>query len=96
MNRPFLLSLCMAVTISLPNVVAEESQTTTWEGTLNARGTKLRLELDVTENESKLIGELRSLDQGNTKLKATDITVEGDTLSFSVPRIGAKFSGKYA
>lgn len=96
MIRAFLLSLYMAVTIALPNVAGQESQTTTWKGTLNARGTKIRLELDVTESQSQLIGELRSLDQGNTKMKATDITVVGDTLSFSVPKVGAKFSGKYA
>lgn len=96
MIRASLLSLCMAVTIFLPNAVGEDPQPTTWEGTLNAGGTKLRLELDVTEDENKLIGELRSLDQGNTKLKATDITVEGDTLTFSVPQVGAKFSGKYS
>tara|TARA_R110002111_G_scaffold42891_1_gene78830 strand:- start:250 stop:588 length:339 start_codon:yes stop_codon:yes gene_type:complete len=96
MNRSSLLSLFVAVTISLPSVFGGESQSTSWKGTLNARGTKLRLKLDVTEVHRELIGELRSLDQGNTKLKATDITIAGEMLSFSAPQVGAKFSGKYS
>lgn len=95
MIRACLLSLFMAVTVLLPKVVAEEANTTTWKGTLDAGGAKLRLELNLTEIDSKLTGELRSIDQGNTKLKAADITIEGDTLSFSVPQVGARFSGKY-
>jgi pimeloyl-ACP methyl ester carboxylesterase len=95
MLRSFLLPLCMSIMIPLPNVVGQESQITTWKGTLNARGTELRLEFDVTEDKGKLIGELRSLDQGNTKMKAVDIKVK-DVLSFSVPQIGAKYKGKYA
>ncbi len=94
--RPFLLSLCMAITIPLPSLVGQEVTTSTWKGTLDARGTQLRLELDVTEMGGALSGELRSLDQGNAKMKVVDITVEGDTLSFSVPQVGAAFSGKYA
>jgi len=96
MIRIFLLSLCMAITIFLPNVVGQESDTTTWKGTLDARGTKLRLEIDISQNAGKLTGELRSLDQGNAKLRATEITVDGDTLQFSIQQVGATFSGKYA
>ncbi len=73
-----------------------ESHTTTWKGVLNALGTKLRLEVDIVVKSGQLTGEVRSLDQGNAKLRATDINVDGDTFAFSVQKIGAKFSGKYS
>ncbi|MFT5302152.1 MAG: hypothetical protein ACI814_002966, partial [Mariniblastus sp.] len=99
MTRKYSIAFCVAIlafTISSPNVVAQESRSTTWEGTLHAGGTKLRLEIDIVANGDRLTGELRSLDQNNTRLKAADIKTNGEGLSFSIPKLGAKFSGKYA
>lgn len=76
--------------------VAQESQTTTWTGTLDARGTPLRLEIDITENAGDLSGELRSLDQNNATLALDEIRIAGDSLQFAVPMIGARFGGAYA
>ena len=94
--RLSLLPALLASTIALASVVAQQPQMTTWRGTLDAQGTKLRLELDITERADELVGEMRSLDQGNTKLKASDIKSDAETLSFSIRTIGATFSGKVA
>jgi pimeloyl-ACP methyl ester carboxylesterase len=98
MIRTTYMSLCVAFIICLPHVSGQESktttQTTTWSGTLDAGGTKLRLEIDIVENAGQLSGELRSLDQGNARLKTTEIEMNKELLSFSVPQVGAKFSGK--
>lgn len=94
MIRILLFSLCLAVTIASPNVVGQESETTTWAGTLNAGGTRLRLEVSIANKEGVLTGELCSLDQGNTKMELTDIKLDEKSLIFSIPKIGAKFSGK--
>ena len=75
-------------------LVGQEATTTTWKGTLDARGTKLRLEVDITESGEKLSGELRSLDQNNAKLEIDKIKLNEKSIGFSVPRIGATFSGR--
>ena len=93
MLRILLLTFCAAM-IAIQPSVGQEPQTTTWKGTLDANGTKLRLEIDFTENAGGFSGELRSLDQGNALLKTADISFDGDTLSFSIPQIRAEFTGK--
>ena len=95
MLRIILLSSLMAISLMSSSVVGQEAQTTTWKGTLDAGGTKLRLEIDITRNADELSGELCSLDQNNARLKLSEIKTEGDSLSFSVSQIGAKFEGKY-
>jgi len=89
-------ALVLALTFSVSSAFCQEPATTTWKGTLNAGGAKLRLEFDVTEEDGKFSGELRSVDQGNAKAKATDIKLEDKTLSLSIPQFGAKFSGEFA
>ncbi len=68
MLRILLLTFCAAM-IAIQPSVGQEPQTTTWKGTLDANGTKLRLEIDFTENAGGFSGELRSLDQGNALLE---------------------------
>ena len=53
------------------------------------------MEIDVVESGGKFSGELRSLDQNNATLKIDDIVSDGKSLSFSIPQLGAKFSGKF-
>ncbi|MFK7822074.1 MAG: alpha/beta hydrolase family protein [Planctomycetaceae bacterium] len=72
----------------------KQAKKTTWTGTLDARGTKLRLEVDVINDGKSLSGELRSLDQGNVTLKLAEIETDGE-LRFKVPRLSAQFNGKY-
>lgn len=88
-------ALMIALAFSTSNVFSQESKTTTWKGTLNAGGAELRLEVDLTEKDGDFTGELRSVDQGNAKAKTTDIKIDSKNFAFSIPRFGAKFSGKY-
>ncbi len=76
-------------------VDGQDSTITTWKGTLDARGNKLRLEIDIIEKAGKLTGRLRSLDQGNTTVQVTDVAVKGDSFRFSIQQISATFNGKY-
>ncbi len=96
--RLSLLTLCLASTIGLAPAMAQPPQTasqiTTWRGTLDAHGTKLRLELNITEQADELTGEMRSLDQGNAKLVVSQIQSDDRTFSFAIKKIGAKFSGQ--
>jgi pimeloyl-ACP methyl ester carboxylesterase len=91
-NRSLLLAIA-ATTIFLPAVLRQQSPTTTWTGILDARGTELRLEIDMTENAGIVGGELRSLDQGNAKMTIAEIRIDDHHLSFSIPQIGGSFSG---
>ncbi len=94
MIRTVLWIFCLSIIFPAPPAFAwQEAKTTTWEGTLDAGGTKLRLEVDVIDNAGKLTGELRSLDQGNAKLKATEVKQDATQLSFSVSQAGVKFQG---
>ena len=88
------LPLLIAISISTPNLFGQESKTTTWIGTLDARGQELRLEVDIVETGKELTGELRSLDQGNTTLKLSEINQDGKSLGFKIPQLAAEFSGK--
>jgi CubicO group peptidase (beta-lactamase class C family) len=96
MIRILLMTMGMTciTAFSPPNVVGQDSTTTTWNGTLKTPGGKLRLEIRIVNKAGKLTGELRSLDQNNVKLQATEIKLAGDTLSFNVPQASAKFSGR--
>jgi uncharacterized protein len=74
--------------------VPERLQTTTWRGTIDAGGAKLRLEIDITEESGNRRGELRSLDQNNATFPLAEISTEGDSLNFSIPALSAHFRGK--
>ena len=91
MNRLLLLLLTMSFTATAG---AQNATKTTWRGTLDARGTKLRLEIDVTESGDRSTGELRSLDQGNASFQISDVKTDGE-LSFAVPQLGARFTGQF-
>lgn len=98
MFRILMLALLATfATIANPLIATtQESQSSVWTGTLNANGQKLRLEIQITTNEKKSSGQLTSLDQGNTKLDLDEVKTTKAKLSFSIPKIGAKFSGKYS
>lgn len=89
-------ALILGLALYASSVFAQESTTTTWKGTLNAGGAKLRLEIEIIEKNGEFSGELRSLDQGNAKAKTTEIKSDNESLRFAIPRFGAEFSGKYA
>ncbi len=93
MIRSTMFTFVLLLLISV-NSIAQEAMTTTWSGTLDARGTKLRMEIDLTEDGDEISGELCSLDQGNSKFKAEVVKTDGE-LSVTVPRIRANFKGKF-
>ncbi len=90
---PF-LSVVLVIYGSFSAVLAQETKTNTWLGTLDARGIKLRLEIDINQNGDEQSGELRSLDQGNARLELADIKIDSATFAFSIPQLGAEFKGK--
>ena len=98
MIQTILLYFCAAVSafvmVSSP-LSAQEIGSSRWKGTLDARGTKLRLEVDINESSGELSGSLRSLDQNNAKLDLENVVMDDKTLSFSIPKINAKFKGKF-
>ena len=64
-----------------------------WMGTLDVGAMQLRLRFVVTENEDGLGATLFSLDQGNAGIPAATTTVSADTISMSMPMIGASYRG---
>ena len=65
-----------------------------WQGTLDAGGTQLRLVLKVTKSEAgPLTAELVSLDQGSASIPVDTITVKVDSVRLEMRAIGATFVG---
>ncbi len=77
-------------------LTASQPDTTTWRGTLDAAGVKLRLVVTIVNDSGALSGELRSVDQNNTTVALANIRVAGDTLRFVIPTLSARFSGPYS
>ncbi len=96
MIRNQLLYQLVALTVLSSAVSGQEPPTVRWKGTLHAATALLRLEIDIHSLEGALSGELRSPDQGDTKVPLQSITSDESSLSFSIPGIGAEFKGKVA
>lgn len=91
-----LVGFAQAVHASEALAATQETQVSSWTGTLNAGGSKLRLEIDIVEAaDGQLGGELRSLDQNNSTMELGEVSADGASLSFSIPAIGASFTGQY-
>ena len=93
MNRISLFTILFFIAMSA-NLMAQQATTTTWSGVLDANGTKLRLEFDITKSGDETTGKLRSLDQNNATFKAKLELNKGD-LSFEIPQIRASFKGAF-
>ncbi|QEG21700.1 alpha/beta hydrolase family protein [Mariniblastus fucicola] len=91
--KRYALSTVAIVCLLAANLMAQDATTTTWSGTLDANGTELRLEFDVTEGGEKPTAKLRSLDQNNAMFDAK-FEQSGDSFSFAIMQLGAKFDGK--
>jgi hypothetical protein len=77
-----------------PSGYGKESKLTSWQGTLDAKGKTLRLEIVIAEDAAgELSGELCSLDQNNMKIKTTEVKLDSDTFSFSISQLNASFAG---
>ncbi len=67
--------------------------TGTWEGTLDAMGTKLRLVCKLENKEGAAAGTLTSVDQGNAEIPIPSITQAGSSLVLEIPSIGGTYKG---
>ncbi len=61
-DKRMMMSILFMLLVRIPGVSGQDSSTTTWKGTWDACGNKLRLEIDIAQIGEKLEGELRSLD----------------------------------
>ena len=64
-----------------------------WMGTLDVGAAQLRLRFVIAETEGALGATLYSVDQGNAQIQVAETTVSGDTISMSMPMVGASFRG---
>jgi hypothetical protein len=64
-----------------------------WEGALDANGTKLRLVLKLANQDGASSGTLTSLDQGGIELPLSSIVQAASHLTVTVTSIGGTFAG---
>src|SRR5688572_28813064 len=94
MNRWTALLAGAAVTLSAP--AAAQSPIGDWIGTLDVGAAKLRLVVHIAQGaEGQLTGTIDSPDQGGYGIPVAGIPPEADTLAFTVPSLGASYSGKW-
>ena len=65
----------------------------TWEGTLDVKGTTLRLVLTLANGPDGATGKLVSVDQGNTEIPVTKITEEGSHVKLVISMVSGGFEG---
>lgn len=65
-----------------------------WEGTLDVKGTLLRLALKLTNDPAGAKGVLHSLDQGNLELPIATITQDGARVKLLVTMVSGTFDGE--
>lgn len=65
-----------------------------WHGALSIAGQSLRLELVLEEGTDGVEGVLISLDQNNTQMPLTALTLEGDTITFAANPPGLSYEGE--
>ena len=68
----------------------------TWQGAVEAGGTKLRLVFHITNTEEGLIATMDSPDQGANGIPVTAVSRNGQSLTMELKGIGGKFEGKIA
>jgi hypothetical protein len=66
----------------------------TWEGTLDANGTMLRLRLNLTNGSPGATGVLVSLDQNNVEIPISTITQEKTRVTLILSTIAGAFDGE--
>ena len=64
-----------------------------WIGTLDVGAAQLRLRFVITEGDDGLGATLFSIDQGNAEIPVGTVTTNGDTISMSMPMVGASYTG---
>ena len=66
----------------------------TWAGAIEVQGVTLRLEIRIKSKASgDLTAELISIDQGSQRIPVDSITVQDNTMTFSIAQIAGSYRG---
>ena len=65
----------------------------TWEGTLDVKGTMLRLALTLTNGPDGAVGKMVSVDQNNFEMPVSKITEEGSHVKLAITMVSGGFEG---
>jgi non-heme chloroperoxidase len=96
----WLAALALVLGISAVRTTAARSAapdiSATWQATLGAQSPKpLRLVLRISKDASgDLTGAVYSIDQGTEAIQVREVTLQGDTFSFTAPDVGGTYTGK--
>lgn len=66
----------------------------TWQGSLNAGGTNLRIVLHIAETNGSLSATMDSPDQGAKGIPVSSIAVRNDSLVFSISQVNGSYAGR--
>ena len=90
------LTTIVCLALIFPTLVAaQEESTTTWKGTLNLMGTKMRIEIDLKKEGEEVSGVLRNLDRKNEPLKMESVIFNKNGLEFYVPKQEVRYAGSF-
>lgn len=75
---------------------AKKKKLEIWEGTIDTGNDELRLRFEISfSSEGEFSGKLISIDQGNTEVPLTGMTVNNGMVSMQFKSAGASFNGKF-
>ena len=93
----FRILASMTALLFLNSLAAAQTDTQRWEGVLDVKVTKLRIQLELEfENGEFKKGTGISPDQGNARMPLDSFVVNGDQVEFKLKSVGASFQGKFA
>jgi hypothetical protein len=75
------------------NAAVSKALLGTWEGTLDVKGTMLRLVLTFANGPDGATGQLVSVDQNNFEMPVTRITEEGSRVKLAITMVSGGFEG---
>ena len=75
------------------NAAVSKALLGTWEGTLDVKGTMLRLVLTLANGPDGATGKLVSVDQNNFEIPVTKITEEGSHVKLTITMVSGGFEG---
>lgn len=64
-----------------------------WMGALSVGGAELRMRLEVTSDDGALSAAMYSIDQGNAAIPVASTTVEGASVTLTMPMIAGSYEG---
>lgn len=86
--------LCLAAFLLLPVLAQAQDITGQWQGTLHQNGRDYRTVLRIeTAADGSRHAQYFSLDEDPDALPADPVTLNGKVLTFTVPRLGARYTG---